>query len=378
MSKRFAPLIVLLLIAATALAADTPPPKEPPPIDWNRARDLFQRSQRGETLAPDDQAYLDRAKAERQRGGQARPAGRNAPPQAPPRESTGLVPLTTTAGADYKGFKLGLYGDARNAPPAEHLKRAQAAAAKVTPLDARGQPAAGGKVVLMSVGMSNTTQEFSRFVQLARDDSAKSPKVVVVDAAQGGRAADDWATADRPQTWEQADRRLTASDVTPAQVQVLWIKQARKGPAALGEFPAHAKALQADLKNIVLLAKKRYPNLKLVYLSSRTYAGYATTALNPEPYAYESAFSVQWLIRSQFTGEDKELAAADVPALLWGPYLWTDGTKGRELDNLTWAKDDTAADGTHPSRAGQQKVAEQLLAFFKTDPTAKPWFLAAP
>jgi len=35
-------------------------------IDWNRARDLHQRWQRGERLASADQAYLDRAKAQRQ------------------------------------------------------------------------------------------------------------------------------------------------------------------------------------------------------------------------------------------------------------------------------------------------------------------------
>jgi hypothetical protein len=381
--RRVALVIVLTLVLVPfAVAADAPPaspaPDQPAAIDWNRARDLYQRSQRGEKLSAEDQAYLDRAKAERAKG---RPQGNNPAgggggrADVPPaRESTGMVPLSNADGADYKGNKLGLYGDGQNAPPAEHLKRAQAAAAKVVPLDAKGQTAADGKVVLMSVGMSNTTQEFSRFVQIAKGDAGKARDVVVVDAAQGGRAADDWASARRTQTWEEADRRLGQNGVTPQQVQVLWVKQARKGPASLGEFPAHARALEADLKNIVLLAKQRYPNLRLVYLSSRTYAGYAVSPLNPEPYAYESAFSVQWLIRSQATGEDKDLAGADVPALLWGPYLWTDGTKGRGQDKLVWEKADTANDGTHPSRSGQQKVAELLLEFFKTDPTAKGWF----
>jgi hypothetical protein len=124
----------------------------------------------------------------------------------------------------------------------------------------------------------------------------------------------------------------------------------------------------------VLVAKERYPNLKLIYLSSRTYGGHATTALNPEPYAYESGFSVQWLIQSQIKGEDKELSNPAAPVLLWGPYLWTDGVKGRAQDKLVWNKEDTRQDGTHPSASGQQKIADQLLEFFKSDASAKPWF----
>jgi hypothetical protein len=367
MNTRALPLLLLCLCIFSGFASG----QAPPAIDWDRARNLYQRERGGEKLSPEDQAYLERAKAERAKGAGA---GQAAPPAQPPRESTGLAPLTDKSAGDYKGFKPGLYGDGENAPPADHLKRAMGAAAKVIPLDAQGEPAAEGRIVLMSVGMSNTTQEFSRFVQLANADPAKNPRLVIVDAAQGGKAADSWVNKDQP-TWQEAERRLGAVKVTAAQVQVIWIKQARIQPAGLGEFPKHAQSLQADLKKIVMVAKARYPNLKLVYLSSRTYGGLATTALNPEPYAYESAFSVQWLIRSQMKGEDKALSDAAMPALLWGPYLWTDGTKGRPGDSLVWNKEDTAADGTHPSTSGRQKVGELLLNFFKSDGTSKGWFV---
>jgi lysophospholipase L1-like esterase len=32
------------------------------------------------------------------------------------------------------------------------------------------------------------------------------------------------------------------------------------------------------------------------------------------------------------------------------------------------------ADGTHPSPAGRQKVADMLLTFFKNDASTKLWF----
>ena len=73
--------------------------------------------------------------------------------------------------------------------------------------------------------------------------------------------------------------------------------------------------------------------------------------------------------------ESLRYTAGKVPLLLWGPYLWANGEKGRNYDDLVYRREDFHDDGTHPSDAGQQKIAEQILKFFKTDPTAKTWFL---
>lgn len=90
---------------------------------------------------------------------------------------------------------------------------------------------------------------------------------------------------------------------------------------------------------------------------------------------------VRRLIQDQVQGDrslnyDPEKGAARSPLLLWGPYLWADGEKGRKSDDLVWKPEDLAADGTHPSGSGQRKVAELLLRFVKTDPTARVWFEA--
>jgi len=131
--------------------------------------------------------------------------------------------------------------------------------------------------------------------------------------------------------------------------------------------------------------KTHYPNLRIVYISSRIYAGYATSNLNPEPYAYESAFAVKWVVQAQIDqmrssridprAGDLNFNSGVAPWIAWGPYLWTDGMNPRS-DGLTWARADVESDGTHPSQSGEQKVGEMLLGFLKKEPTARSWFLA--
>lgn len=392
-SRMLLPMTLLLLIAAGP--ATRPDGSD---IDWNHARALLQRLQHGEKLSAEDQAFLNHARqvrAQLRAAGIDPEPGRTRPPGAAPaggHESLGLVPLTDMAGEQkYKGMDGGLYGGGKNVPPDAQEKLALAAAAQVQPLNADGKPAPDGKIVMLSIGMSNTTMEFSRFKQIADDDPAKSPKLVIVDGAQGGMDAQAWSglPSPRPQAkardskrvWQTADDRLHASGVTPQQVQVVWILQALIQPGAIGEFPKHADELKQHVELILQQAKQRYPNLRLAYLSNRIYAGYAVTQLNPEPYSYESAFAVRSVIEDQMKGDaslnaDPSHGDVKAPVVLWGPYLWADGTKGRSAGDLVWKREDFAGDGTHPAASARQKVADLLLTFFKTDPTTKSWFVA--
>ena len=377
--------IFALLVAVGVLALGPIPSRtvraegQAPAIDWNYARQLLEKSRSGQTLTPEEQAYLDRAKEERRKGAGVQPPG----PMPPPRASTGLAPLDQMTAQDkYKGEDGGLYGEGRNVPPPAHQEAARKELAKVAPLDDSGRTAPGGKIALVSIGMSNTTQEFSKFKELAERDSAKSPSLVIVDGAQGGQDAIRWAEDGDTSPWRVLDRRLQAASVTAPQVQVAWVKHARIRPSAYGDFPKHAEELQGHLLSSLVIAKKRFPNLRVAYLSSRLYAGYATTPLNPEPYAYESAFAVRRLILDQVKGDPRmnwnpAKGEVKVPLLLWGPYLWADGTTPRQSDGLIWNREDLAGDGTHPSpTSGREKVGGLLLKFFKGDPNARGWFVS--
>jgi hypothetical protein len=153
---------------------------------------------------------------------------------------------------------------------------------------------------------------------------------------------------------------------------VAWVKLANVTPS--GSLEEHGRKLERDTLAVLQNARTAFPNLRIAYLGSRTYGGYATTPLNPEPYAYEGAFPVRWLIERQVKG-DGELALDKAPLLLWGPYLWAEGTKGRKFDQLVWERTDFVGDGVHPGDSGRRKVADLLLNFLTTDPLAKPWFV---
>jgi hypothetical protein len=381
MKIKLLPFLLVLAVATLTRTDVLIPPctaAEEAPIDWNRAQQLHRRASSGEKLSAEDQAYYERAKAARAKGEQGRPQGGKGTAPAPWTQH--LTPLTELGTAKYKGEDGGLYGDGKNEPPKNHLEAAMKEAAKIQPLDADGKPSKGGKIGLLSVGMSNTTQEYSRFKQIADSDSAKSPSVIVVDGAQGGQTGLRWADTKTP-LWAEVDNRLQRAGVSPQQVQVAWMKQAEAGPAQYGDFPKHAKQLQDSLVKSLANLKQKFPNLRIVYLSSRIYGGYATTGLNPEPYAYEEAFSMRWLIQDQIAGKaelnyDAAKGAVKSPLLLWGPYLWADGETPRKADGLIYKREDLRDnDGTHPTDTARQKVADLLLKFLKSDATAKPWFV---
>jgi len=273
-------------------------------------------------------------------------------------------------------FRGGLYPDGRNQPPTEHTTAGLAAAARIEPLDANGSPdPSDGKIVMISIGMSNTGSEFRRFIRFVDQDPEVNTKLLLIDGALGGQTAERWIDP-QARTWQELDQRLEHARVSNLQVQVAWIKQTLTQG---GDFPNKAQELQSDLELIATNLKQRFPNLQIAFFSSRTRSYTYWRGLSPEPLAYETGFSVKWMIEKQINGDpelnfDPLQGEVKVPFLAWGPYLWADGTNPRS-DGLVWNPEDLTRDCTHPSESGRDKVANQLLEFFKTTPFAQSWFL---
>jgi hypothetical protein len=301
------------------------------------------------------------------------------------------------AGLYLNQYQGGLYPNGSNTVPAGHASDGVLRAGGIQPLDLNGNPSASGHYVLLSIGMSNTTQEFCSqsgaippnpwtfMGQAASNASVNHTQLTIANGAQGGKAAAFWDSPTDPDYDRVRDAVLTPQGLSEKQVEAAWVKVANPNPTtSLSNASADAFTLETQMGNIVRAMKVRYPNLKEVFLSSRIYGGYATTTLNPEPYAYESGFAVKWLIESQIkqmSGGGIDPRAGDLnysngtaPWIAWGPYMWADGLNPRS-DGLIWQQQDFEGDGTHPSTSGETKVGTMLLNYFMDSPFAEPWFV---
>ncbi|MBI1798647.1 MAG: hypothetical protein HYR73_03050 [Candidatus Eisenbacteria bacterium] len=294
--------------------------------------------------------------------------------------STGMIPLTDLGTGLYHGVQGGLYPGGSNHRPFSHDSAGIQLAQSFAPLDTLGNSApTNGRIVLISIGMSNCTMEFSHFVPIAMADAQRNPRVKVIDCALGGQSADRILSLSAAY-WDTVRTRLRGQGSSPMQPQAVWIKEADASPS--GGFPAATDSLLRNLGTLVRNIKTVLPNVKLAYLTSRIYAGYASSTLNPEPYAYESGFAVKELVAAQIAGVDSlnfdpGQRAVHAPWLSWGPYLWADGLTSRS-DGLTWACSEfVSSDGTHPANSARDKIADSLLVFFKADASTRPWFVAA-
>ncbi len=314
-------------------------------------------------------------------------------------QTTGFKPLDEMGPETYLGFSGGLYPGQSNLMPAAHAAAGRARAEQVQPLDTSGNPDPAGRIALLAVGLSHTTQEFCSqnglqpcnpwtFVgQALADPEVNHETLAFVDGARGGQTPDTWDSPDDPNYDRIRDTDLASAGLTEAQVQAVWLKVADKMPSvSLPDPNADAYTLETGIGNILRALRVRYPHLLLVFVSNRSFGGYANTALNPEPYAYEAGFAVKWIVEAQIDqmangGTVVDSHAGDLdydsaaPWVSWAANLWGDGLNPR-CDGLIWERADFVGDGTHPSTSGEQKVGGLLLNFFKADPRTRSWFLA--
>ncbi len=296
------------------------------------------------------------------------------------------IPLTDLAAGLYLNqFMGGLYPNGTNTMPTAHATAGLSKAALIQQRDTSGSATSSGLIVLLSIGMTNTNVEFAQFETAFRTTLAGNRNVVVINGASG---SEQYVTA-----WDQTSdtqyTRIQTSVLAPrglteSQVQAVWIKLASNTPTAglANGASADAYSLKSSLGTVVRTLKSRYPNLQQVYFSSRSYAGYTTSTVNPEPYAYESGFAVKWLIEAQINQMETGVvdsqagnlsyATSTAPWIAWGPYIWANGT-ATSSEGVSWDTRDFQTGGMLVNTTGTLKVRNKLWDFFMYSPYTS-WF----
>lgn len=291
-----------------------------------------------------------------------------------------LVPLT--AGQLYISetdpsqtpYETFLYPGASNDMPPSHRAAGEALAASIQPLDANGNvDIENGKIAVVVEGFSNPFHEMNHFIQYyLQNNPAVNPKVTMVNKSIRGCPLNCWYKK--------------GVDSVDYQVQIVIMKHSNNTPqnadgsprfpdepftnAASKRFPRHALLSKEMLKIRILDVKKKYPNLKLLFLTSRAYGGWTCAPASigyGEPVAFEEGFSVKWLIEDQILARDPDLQFsgpnAKAPWMAWGPYLW----------DPTWTQD-MFVDGVHPCTPGLEIVARKWYDFLMQDALGWLWF----
>lgn len=326
-------------------------------------------------------------------------------------ESTETLPplVDLGPGQTYRGAEGGLYPGASNVRPAAHDAAGRKIAREIVPLDSDGNPdPVNGRIVFIPVSVSNgygawhrgdETDTSTTFMTRANANPAKNPKLLIAYGFEyqlpGGNAG---AGDPGPDSlfYRSLDQALHEQGITPQQVQVVWLFMPVAGkswtlnlsPEAM-TFPADAQESKQAWEEIVHAISVRYPNVKIIYNSTKGAMYMMATATENsewfggpiEPWNHDVGWSVKWVIEDQINGDpkfnyDPARGPVNAPWLSWGPYYWShpDGTP-RSDDGFVWTRADVAEDGLHPSLSGLTKYATLLLHQMTTDSTATPWFL---
>jgi len=308
------------------------------------------------------------------------------------------VPLTDIKANKYLLYQGGLYPDGSNTIPPDHAAEGRRRSTLIQPRTLGGSVNPDGRIVVLSVGFDNVAEEFCSvngvrpcntwsFTGIAEADARfNAARVSLVTGAVVGAYAETWDSPTDVNYNRVRDQVLAPLGLSEQQVQVVWMKMATARPALqLPGFTSDAFALAELTANAVRALRVRYPNLQMVFISSRIYGGFARIAAHTEPFAFEAGYATKWVVETQIRQMRGEAAPHSVPTgdlkypasapwIAWGPYLWSGMINNKRSDGLFYEAADFEADGFHPALGAESKVAGMLMEFFETTPQTKCWF----
>ncbi len=260
------------------------------------------------------------------------------------------VPLPELGTNTYLNQQGGLYPGGSNTPPTSYFNNQIQPAYNTLNND--------NHIVMLCLGMSNMRHACNSFISQVEGNPNVNPAIKIVNGARSGRAQQAWDDTpnlnDNNDAWSSANKKLSDANETPQSVNVVLYFNAWGFPDE-PDFVTYAQTMQNSLGTTMSSIASLYPNTQLIYVTSREYAGYVVTDLNPDPWAYWDGFAFKWLVADRING------VTSGPPLLWQAYQY----------DPTWPQSYfRAGDGVHLSDEGLAVVGPLWFDFFMT----QPWF----
>lgn len=229
----------------------------------------------------------------------------------------------------------------------------------VTPVD--------GVIGVVCIGMSNANQECGDFIEkLAAGAFAGqvNPQVRFVNCAVPGNAIERWNDPARDnKLWDGCiQHKIPRAGLRLEQIRVVWHKAADMmttdaGGAVYPPYPDPNSDYFHFYENLTTFAARlheKLPAVQAVYVTSRSYGGFASKASRGEPHSYEEGLALnQWL---------KDHPLVEGVWYGWGPYIWapdcaTGTTNG---SGVCYERSDYRDDGIHPAQGALDKISQML------------------
>lgn len=286
------------------------------------------------------------------------------------------IPLTDMGTQTYLGFTGGLYAGGSNIAPGTYASDLVLFANNIVPKDSSGRNVANGKVGFISLGASTGGNMMKALISKTRNNPLTNPSLYMVNCNNGYHTAaiNDMMNPADPY-WGFVNDRLVTTRLSYKQVQVIYLET--DDSILTNDFPARPYRTRDEYEVALRLFKKKFPNLRLVYVLGRT-TTFVTKGIltNVEPCPYYNGWACKFVIEDQIngkTGTKYKGVGAVAPMIAWGWYQWAYGTSQPRNDGFTWEKTDTK-DGLHGTDIGVDTLSTYFQRFLLTDNAAKLWY----
>ncbi len=293
----------------------------------------------------------------------------------PPDKKIPLNDLGTRTFGDSVG---GLYPNGENSPSGTYAHDLYVASKTIIPLDTFGNPSglANAKIVFLSMGGSTGGHNMKNLQTKTYGNPLCSQNVQIINGnnGTGAGALNNIMDPDNPY-WAHISKILHGTKSSFKQVQLLYLES--DDTTKFISWPQRPTLVKNDIETCMQVMKRKFPNLKILYVLGRTRTFGKEAPWNQEPSPYYFGWGCKWAIQDQINGiagTQYKGHNAVAPLITWGFYQWADSLP-RRTDQFYW-RDSETADGLHANLFGEDTLTNRFQKFLFSDKNSSLWYAA--